>query len=489
VFSEISVYIERIDDLGHNAARFGNPEAMEGSEKQVENIKTEVNSMKMLWDHIAYCQGEFESNMGTSWPSLEPGPMEEAVKKLMMTLKNMKVDKRADAYDGLMKEIKKWLVFLPLIGELRNDSMRERHWDMVRKLVNSEFAVDESLMLRDIYEMNLPQFAEDVEEVTDQARQEAKMEKTLEKLQQVWSTVNFVFTQHKDTDIYMARLGEEDFEMLEEDQTKVTAMLGSRYLSTFEDEINMWNKNLELINNVYTTFRDVQQSWAYLENLFIGSEEVKRELPKESDDFVGIDSDVKMRSKDAKKTELAMGFSTKDGYLKKVEEMQEKLLRCEKALNRFMSDKRMTFPRFFFVSDADLLEILSEGNNPEKIQPHMPKIFQAIDTLKLEPGQVRPAALGMHACVGTEYVEFTEGLKLLGKVEVYMQDVIDAMVNSLRAESGTCLKKSEAMPRTEWLKECCAQATLLANMTVYVAGVERGMHGNSLPKELTNARD
>ena len=93
--------------------------------------------------------------MGTAWPEIDPFAMEEAVKKLLSALKNMKVDKRADAYDGLMKEIKKWLIFLPLIGELRNDAMRERHWDMIRELVKKEFAVDASLFLRDIYDMNL----------------------------------------------------------------------------------------------------------------------------------------------------------------------------------------------------------------------------------------------------------------------------------------------------------------------------------------------
>lgn len=157
--------------------------------------------------------------------------MEDATKKLMPTLKNMKVDKRCDAYNGSMGEIKKMLVFLPLIGELRNDSMRERHWDIIRKLVGTDFKVDESLMLRNIYDMNLNQFAEDVEECTDQARQEAKMEKTLEKLKGTWETIKFEFTQFKDTEYMLAKLVEEDFELLEEDQTKVTAMLGSRYLA------------------------------------------------------------------------------------------------------------------------------------------------------------------------------------------------------------------------------------------------------------------
>ena len=63
------------------------------------------------------------------------------------------------------------------------------------------------------------------------------MEKTLQKLRETWKIVEFDFQQHKDTEFYTARLNEEDFEMLEEDQTKVTAMLGSRYLATFEEEI------------------------------------------------------------------------------------------------------------------------------------------------------------------------------------------------------------------------------------------------------------
>jgi dynein heavy chain len=139
VFDEIKQYEERIEDLGFNAEKFGNPEAIDVTHNQVKTIKLEVNNMKALWDHIAHCQTKFDQYMVTCWPEIEPFEMEDDVKKIMGTLKNMKVDKRCDAYDGLMKEIKKWLVFLPLIGELRNDAMRDRHWDMIRKLVGSEF--------------------------------------------------------------------------------------------------------------------------------------------------------------------------------------------------------------------------------------------------------------------------------------------------------------------------------------------------------------
>ncbi len=62
----------------------------------------------------------------------------------------------------------------------------------------------------------------------------------------------------------------------------------------------------------------------------------------------------------------------------------------------------------------------------------MPKIFQAIDNLDLKDGGDRPTAMGMKSGVGVEYVKLTKPLQLNGKVEVYLQDMINTMVETLR---------------------------------------------------------
>jgi dynein heavy chain len=142
--------------------------------------------------------------------------MEDEVKKLLKTLKDMKVDKRANAYNGLLDEIKKWLIFLPLIAELADPAMRDRHWNAIRAKVKSNFQVDDSLLLQDVYNLNLQDYKEDVEEITDQAKQEAKMEKTLAKLEEIWKDIKFDFFQHKNTDVFMIRLTDEHFDLLEE---------------------------------------------------------------------------------------------------------------------------------------------------------------------------------------------------------------------------------------------------------------------------------
>lgn len=66
------------------------------------------------------------------------------------------------------------------------------------------------------------------------------MEKTLMKLEETWKDVQFDFSNHKDTDIKLIKLLEEDFDMLEENQVAVTSMFSSRYLSTFEDKCVYW---------------------------------------------------------------------------------------------------------------------------------------------------------------------------------------------------------------------------------------------------------
>lgn len=79
--------------------------------------------------------------------------------------------------------------------------MRDRHWDSIKAKVGVQFTIDDKLILKDIYDLNLGKFQEDVEEITDQARQEAKMEKTLAKLDETWKDVVFDFSPHKDSGV------------------------------------------------------------------------------------------------------------------------------------------------------------------------------------------------------------------------------------------------------------------------------------------------
>ena len=129
VFGELKSFENSRDSLGENSKKFGAPTLIDKAVKDIEAIKATIDNMKALWDHIETCQQAFERFMNNKWVDTQPFEMEDEVKKLMKTLKDMKVDKKANAYAGILEDLKKWLVFLPLIAELAEKAMRPRHWD------------------------------------------------------------------------------------------------------------------------------------------------------------------------------------------------------------------------------------------------------------------------------------------------------------------------------------------------------------------------
>lgn len=80
----------------------------------------------------------------------------------------------------------------------------------------------------------------------------------------------------------------------------------------------------------------------------------------------------------------------------------------------------------------------------------------------------------MHTNVGIEYVEFSHDLKLLGKVENYLQDVINTMRDSLKDVAGASLQRYNQQGKEKWLSDTKnpAQTTLLINMLNWTKDVE-----------------
>ena len=164
----------------------------------------------------------------------------------------------------------------------------------------------------------------------------------------------------------------------------VQGMMANKYMKTFEEPITGWNKKLMMVADVNNIMSEIQRTWAYLESLFIYSDEVKKELPEAAARFKKIDSVIKSILKEACATKNVVNSACKDGLYKELENQQGELEKCEKALADYMESKRRAFPRFYFVSTADLLDILSNGNNPVKVMVHMNKCFQAIEKLTLD---------------------------------------------------------------------------------------------------------
>jgi hypothetical protein len=146
---------------------------------------------------------------------------------------------------------------------------------------------------------------------------------------------------------------------------------------------------------------------------------------------------------------------------------------CEKALQEYLDTKRLAFPRFYFVSSADLLDILSNGNNPHVVAKSLSKLFNVLCNLKFE-GDTK-SAVGMFSLDG-EYVEFRdkEGPTTClceGRVEEWLMDVLVNMQETLRYCCKDAFVAYDEKPRSEWVFDNAAQVTLVGTQVWWATEV------------------
>lgn len=71
-------------------------------------------------------------------------------------------------------------------------------------------------------------------------------------------------------------------------------MMTSKFVGYFLEEVSDWQKKLSTADSVITIWFEVQRTWSHLESIFIGSEDIRAQLPEHSKQFDTIDADFKV---------------------------------------------------------------------------------------------------------------------------------------------------------------------------------------------------
>lgn len=68
----------------------------------------------------------------------------------------------------------------------------------------------------------------------------------------------------------------------------------------------------------------------------------------------------------------------------KLNQMVDNLDGILRALEKYLETKRQLFPRFYFISNDDMLEILGNSKKPSLIQVHLKKLFDNVTRIRID---------------------------------------------------------------------------------------------------------
>jgi len=299
------------------------------------------------------------------------------------------------------------------------------------------------------------------------------VEMAMKKMLDDWQNVCFVTTKLKDTEKDMLASAEQIQSLLDDHIAKTQTMKSSLSKTPFEREIKSWEAKMLRIQDMIGELFKVQHNWVYLQPIF-ASEDNNRQLPEESGIFASLDQNFKDIMKQVVKEPHVLPSVNSNVMLDKLRDSYASVEKINKGLNAYLETKRLFFPRFFFLSNEEMLEILLETKEPSCVQPHLKKCFEGIAKLEIDQqGLIHSMLSSQNEKVKLSYSINTSEAN--GAVEKWLLQVQDAMKISIRdvMEAAHAAYANES--RADWIQSWPGQIAICVSQIFWTKEVTENL--------------
>jgi len=190
-----------------------------------------------------------------------------------------------------------------------------------------------------------------------------------------------------------------------------------------------------------------------LGSIFLASEDIREQLPEDAKRFDAIDAAFREQMADACQNNNPIEVCMASGREEVFKKNFEMLELCQKSLGDYLEVKKKKFPRFYFISGADLVDILSKGRYAPNVQPHFSKFTDATGFIDWAPdadGKLTGLARGCIAIDGEKF-PYPEPKMCEGAVEDWLLELMKHQAAMFRIKVKESLDAYLDNPREKWI--------------------------------------
>uniref|UniRef100_A0A8C3BC42 Cytoplasmic dynein 2 heavy chain 1 n=1 Tax=Cairina moschata TaxID=8855 RepID=A0A8C3BC42_CAIMO len=344
----------------------------------------------------------------------------------------------------LQKEVDRYKMMIPILKYIRGEHLSPDHWlDLFRLLGLPRGTALEGLLFGDLLKVTdaIIEKAMELKDLNCRAQGEVTIREALRELE-LWGVgAVFTLTDYEDSQGKTIRLIKDWKDIVNQvgdHRCLLQSLKDSPYYKGFEDKVSIWEKKMADLDEFLQNLNLIQRKWVYLEPIF-----GRGALPKEQARFNRVDEDFRSVMSDIKRDNRIISLNARTGLRSTLITLLDQLQRCQRSLNEFLEEKRSAFPRFYFIGDDDLLEILGQSMNPSVIQSHLKKLFAGINSVSFD--EEFKYIVAMKSVEG-ETVPLRNKVLLSSDVEVWLNGLALEMKETLKKMLLDCIdagKKSQ----------------------------------------------
>ncbi|KAF4522383.1 hypothetical protein B566_EDAN012965 [Ephemera danica] len=362
---------------------------------------------------------------------------------------------------------------LRLLEVVCNPAMRTRHWDKMAAEIGTSTVLQDLCSLQECIDEDLMSHMKVMEDVSIVATNEFDDKQKLDLMVEEWKDIRFEFNLYKDTGVKILSAVDKIQETLDEHSAKSQRLLNSIFVEPFMDEMQEWASKLVKIQKIFELWIPVQQGWMYLQPIF-GSPDIQQQMPQEGQQFSRVNRIFLKIMQYSVAHDLVLEATEKPNLLDDLRECNTLLTNIKHRVNTYLEKKRSAFPRFYFLSNDELLEILAETKEPLRVQPHLKKFFEGINKLEFDENK---EIVGMESAE-QEKVSFLNVIKPVeakGLVEKWLLEVETEMFNAVKNEVLKAIDDYDNTPRREWVQKWIGQAVIFGATVAWTREVEQAI--------------
>jgi dynein heavy chain len=345
-----------------------------------------------------------------------------------------------ESFNQLKMQIDIFQRYIPILRELSKESIKNRHWEEVMQICNQRFEIvgNPDFKVQALLDADLISFESELEEVTDGADKQLKIEHQLIEISSHWMEKEFTLQDWKERGIFILKGTSLVMEELEESQMTLQTMLTVRHVAPFRTDAQSWLDRLCETSETLERWLKVQLMWCGLESVFTGGD-IAKQMPKEAKKFSKIDKSWEKIMNKARECRNVLECCSDELLRTSLPTMHVELEKCQKSLEGYLEQKQNAFPRFYFVSNAKLLLILSQGSDPLAMNDYYENVFDAIQYVEHDKND-RTNILKIHGSggVGHEIVPFVQPVRAVGNVEDWLLSLQNNMKLTLKDLARKC---------------------------------------------------
>lgn len=343
----------------------------------------ELAGLRGVWGALGTIWAGVDELKATPWSAVQVRAVRQRLDALVRECRALPSRMRTyAAYEAVHGELQFLLQHLGLLGDLRSDAFQARHWRALHAQLHAPRYVASQHTLGDVWALDWHTHHGVIAQAAAAAQGEYALDVYLQQVREAWSTYVLEWVDYRHECLLL-----KGFDALAslaaEHAGGLRAMAASPHYRVFEEEAHLWEERVARIQTTFELWADVQRQWVYLHGV-LGRADMVHLLPVEVARFQSISGEFLALLKKAAKAPHVLDVVQLPGVRPTLERLAELLHRLQTALGEYLEKERARFPRFYFVGDDDLLEMLGLGSDVRQASTHLPAMWAGLGRVHLD---------------------------------------------------------------------------------------------------------